>query len=266
MKIKISAEGISFKELNELIRNHLSNGAKEIELYKVNGLRYIGSGLRCKDVTIKIYGTPGNDLGFVMDGLTIDVFGNTQDGVGNTMNNGKIIIHGDARDVLGYSMRGGKIFVKGSVGYRAGIHMKEYKENFPVIIIGNSVKDYCGEYMAGGKIIVLGLSGKQLNGKYLGTGMHGGSIYLRADSTSYDKGERSHTLSNDVNVTTLVEKGRTEDELKLLRLEKKQLIEYLTEFCQHFSFSLEDIIKNNFENFIKLVPLKTRPYKELYAI
>lgn len=72
------------------------------------------------------------------------------------MNAGKILIHGSAGDAAGYAMRGGKIYVRDHAGYRAGIHMKEYKES--------SDNDYrrmrrqfSGEYQAGGILIVLGL-------------------------------------------------------------------------------------------------------------
>ena len=125
---KIDAKGMAFRELNALVRNHLSHGTAALELTGVNGQRYIGAGLQYK-VRIDIYGTPGNDLAFAMDGPEIHVFGNAQGEVGNTMNSGKVFIHGndgasgDARDVLGYGMRGGKIFVKGNVGYRAGIYI-----------------------------------------------------------------------------------------------------------------------------------------------
>ena len=46
------------------------------------------------------------------------------------MNAGKILIHGSAGDAAGYAMRGGKIYVRDHAGYRAGIHMKEYKRKF----------------------------------------------------------------------------------------------------------------------------------------
>ena len=46
------------------------------------------------------------------------------------MNEGEIIIHGLSGDATGYAMRGGRIFVEGDVGYRAGIHMKEYEEKY----------------------------------------------------------------------------------------------------------------------------------------
>ena len=47
------------------------------------------------------------------------------------MNAGKILIHGSAGDAAGYAMRGGKIYVRDHAGYRAGIHMKEYKKKVP---------------------------------------------------------------------------------------------------------------------------------------
>ena len=47
-------------------------------------------------------------------------------------------------------MRGGKIFVKDYVGYRVGIHMKEYQHKVPQIVIGETAGDFLAEYMAGG--------------------------------------------------------------------------------------------------------------------
>ena len=70
----------------------------------------------------------------------------------------KFIIHGNIGDAAGYAMRGGKIYVKGNAGYRAGIHMKAYKEKIPVMIIGGHTGSFLGEYQAGGIIIVLGLN------------------------------------------------------------------------------------------------------------
>ena len=49
---------------------------------------------------------------------------------------GLVVVNGIAGDVVGYAMRGGKILIKGDVGYRVGIHMKAYKEKFPVLVIG----------------------------------------------------------------------------------------------------------------------------------
>ncbi len=52
------------------------------------------------------------------------------------MDEGAIIVHGHAGDVLMLSSRGGKTFVRDDVGYRTGIHMKEYGEKKPVIVVG----------------------------------------------------------------------------------------------------------------------------------
>jgi len=123
--IKIDARGLSYRELNAELRGLVSNGAQRIELHNLCGQRYIGTDLH-KPVEIEIFGTLANDLGAFMDGPKIIVHGNAQDGCGNTMNSGEIISHGHAGDILGLSARGGKIFVRDDVGYRAGIHMKEY--------------------------------------------------------------------------------------------------------------------------------------------
>jgi glutamate synthase domain-containing protein 3 len=136
---------------------------------------------RLRPDTITINGVPGNDLAAFMDG---DSNGNAQDGVANTMNEGKIVISGHAGDVLGYGMRGGKLYIKGDVGYRVGIHMKGFKDKLPVIIAGGTAGDFFGEYMAGGYLILLGIGRDKdtpIAGDYVGTGMHGGVMYIRGE-------------------------------------------------------------------------------------
>ncbi|MHA1608142.1 MAG: hypothetical protein ACTSWP_11555 [Candidatus Freyarchaeota archaeon] len=185
---RIDASKLSFRELNQRIRALAMDGASEIEVVNVNGQRYIGAGLR-GNLTIKIYGTPGNDLAVFMDGPTILVYGNGQDGVCNTMNNGLVVVHGDVRDIPGYSMRGGTLLVKGNAGYRVGIHMKAYGESVPKIVIGGVGSDFLGEYMAGGVIVVLNLNDEESPvGFYTGTGMHGGAIYIRGKVRESDLG------------------------------------------------------------------------------
>ena len=100
------------------------------------------------------------------------------------MNDGAIFVHGSSGDATGYAMRGGKIYVRGNAGYRAGIHMKAYREKQPVLIIGGEAGSFLGEYQAGGIIIVLGLGsgGRAPVGRFVGTGMHGGRMLLRCDT------------------------------------------------------------------------------------
>lgn len=240
---KINAEGMHYKELNNLLRLISSNGAERIEIHNVYGQRYIGTDLET-DKQIDIYGTPGNDLGAFMNGPRIIVHGNAQDGCGNTMNDGQIVIHGQAGDITGHSMRGGKIFVRDDVGYRVGIHMKEYQRKVPTIVIGGTAGDFLAEYMAGGVVLVLGLTlaeGEQCRARFVGTGMHGGVIYERGDILELGKGT------------------------KIMKVGKRDLrvIEGLVrEFCEYFSVNYERIMKGTFH---KIVPASKRPYKNLYS-
>ena len=187
--ITIEAQGLYYKALNRQIREYLSRGEKDIVLQHILGQRYIGGGLH-SDGTITIHGTPGQDLGAFMNGTSLIVHGNAQDGVGNTMDAGKIVVHGKAGEIPAHSMRGGKVFIKGDVEYRAGIHMKQYMSKVPLLVIGGTAKDYCGEYMAGGRVIVLNLENKTGSpvGNSVGTGIHGGKIYVRGPVEDHQLG------------------------------------------------------------------------------
>ncbi|MFC2045358.1 hypothetical protein ACFLUH_01600 [Chloroflexota bacterium] len=241
----IDASGVYYRDLNAKLRKVLSDDVKRIELYNVCGQRYIGTDLD-KPVEIEIFGTPGNDLGAFMDGPRIIVHGNAQDGSGNTMNNGEIIIHGHAGDITGLSARGGKIFVREDVGYRAGIHMKEYQEKKSVLVIGGTAQDFLGEYMAGGILILLGLTlakGERHKARFIGTGMHGGIIYLRGNIEEYQ-------LGKEVGITAL-----EDSDTQILK-------QYIGEFSSHFGYEAEEILKYDF---VKLFPRWLRPYGRLYA-
>jgi glutamate synthase domain-containing protein 3 len=243
--VTIDATGIFYRELNAKLRQAVQSEAQKIELRNVCGQRYIGTDLD-KPVEIEIFGTPGNGLGAFMDGPRIIVRGNAQDGCGNTMNNGEIVIHGHAGDILGLSARGGKIFVREDVGYRAGIHMKEYQDKRPLVVIGGTAQDFLGEYMGGGILVLLGLNlkeGEQHKANFIGTGMHGGAIYLRGEVQKFQ-------LGKEVSVAELDEN----DHFILKRL--------VDEFAYHFGYAAEEILKYRFT---KLFPLYLRPYGRLYA-
>lgn len=243
--LTIDAKGIYYRDLNQKVREAVANGEREILLKNINGQYYIGDGLRGKAM-ITIEGVPGNDLAAFMDGPTIIVKNNAQDNIGNTMNSGKVIVYGDAGDVLGYGMRGGKLHIRGNVGYRVGIHMKGYKKQNPVIIAGGKAGDFFGEYMAGGVLILLGLDGdnkRPLVGDYLGTGMHGGVIFIRGD---VDK----KRCGAEVGITDL-----NEEDTKFIK-------EHLEDYCKDFNLKIEDIMKSGFK---KLTPASLRPYGNLYA-
>jgi glutamate synthase domain-containing protein 3 len=236
--MNITARDIDFKTLNEQIKS-TDNDVRVDECY---GQRFIGSGAKGKKITIN--GTPGNALGAYLDGAVIEVNGNAQDAVGDTMNAGKIVIHGNAGDALGYAMRGGAIFVKGNAGYRTGIHMKEYKDKKPVIVIGGKVGSFLGEYLAGGLIVVMGLETEDVPvGNFTGTGMHGGRIFIRTK-------KELTALPAQV----IVETANDED--------LKEIKPYIAEFAGFFNLNAEQLVK---EKFYVLKPNAKNPYKQLYT-
>jgi glutamate synthase domain-containing protein 3 len=243
--VKVNANGLHYRELNTRLRETVTNGVRTVELHNVHGQRYIGTDLD-RPVEIEIFGTPGNDLGAFMNGPRITVRGNAQDGCGNTMNEGEIIVHGRAGDILSLSARGGKIFVREDVGYRAGIHMKEYQGKQPALVIGGTAQDFLGEYMAGGILILLGLNINDSGyhrARFIGTGMHGGVIYLRGNINDYQ-------LGKEVGVAEL-----DEDDYRIIR-------RFVGEFAGHFDYDTETLLDGKFR---KLYPRWLRPYGRLYA-
>jgi glutamate synthase domain-containing protein 3 len=244
--VRIDASELHYSELNRQIRAAVAAGELSFDLVNVNGQRYIADGISAK-AEFDIHGVPGNDLGAFMDGPTLRVHANAQDGVSNTMNAGRVIIHGHAGDVLGYGMRGGDLFVRGRVGYRVGIHMKAYRENFPVLIAGGTAGDFLGEYMAGGLLVVLGLDrrpNEPIVGHWCATGMHGGSMYLRGDVAP------ERVASQFVSVHPA-----GDEDLKLLR-------PHLTRYAEAFELNTEELLG---EPFFRVAPLSHRPFGAKYA-
>ncbi len=232
----IDAREHSWQAIGDIVRNSVG----DVKIISCCGERFIGSALR--DRTITIEGVPGNALGAYMNGGTIICDQNVQDAVGDTMNDGKIIVHGSAGDALGYSMRGGKIFVKENSGYRTGIHMKQYMEKRPVIVIGGKTGSFLGEYLAGGLIIVLGIGAAGVpSGAFIGTGMHGGEIWLRS-------AEEPTQLPAQVCIE------RAED--------CSEIREYIAEYAELFDVELSELCSGVFW---KLTPNAKNPYKSHYT-
>jgi glutamate synthase domain-containing protein 3 len=242
--LTICAQELAYRELNAKVRAAVAAGEREVVLSQVNGQRYLGVGLT-EPVKLEIHGVAGNDLAAFMDGPLLEIWGNAQDGVGNTMNDGRVVIHGSAGDILGYGMRGGRILVRGDVGYRVGIHMKSFKHQIPAIVVGGRAGDFLGEYMAGGVLVVLNLgeSEGEPAGRWLGTGMHGGVIYLRGKSAP----ER---LGKEVSAVPL---GEADQEV---------LFPLLDEFAATFGLNADDLRRQPFQ---RLTPTSHRPYGNLYA-
>jgi glutamate synthase domain-containing protein 3 len=100
--------------------------------------------------------------------------------------------------------------------------------------------------MAGGVLVVLGLSlrpGERHIANFIGTGMHGGVMYIRGELDDYQLGKEVGQVPLDG------------DDHQLLK-------ELVTEFAGHFDRDAETILG---QPFTKLIPLSLRPYGRLYA-
>ena len=243
-EIVIDAVGMHYTPLNKQIRAAVAAGVKRIRLDNVLGQRFIANGVR-GDVAIEIHGVPGGDLGMFMSGPRLEVFGNAEHAPGNTMDAGEIVVHGSAGDAVGHSMRGGRIFVEGPIGYRGGIHMKQYEEKRPVLVIGEYARAFLGEYMAGGTVLVLARhGGPAVAERGLGSGIHGGEIVLRGgvDPQYLGVGAKEVPLSDD-------------DWVRVLSL--------IREFARHFGIDPAPLEKR--EEYTRVVPASARPFANKYA-
>ena len=242
--MELVAKGVYYSDLNEQIKQ-IAQTPGEIDVKEVLGHRYIGCGLT-SHTTLNVFGTLGNDSACYMDGATLQVYGNAQDGIANTMNDGKLIIHGSCGDIIGYAMRGGEMFIEGYAGYRVGIHMKEYYEKIPKIVIGSKAGDFLGEYMSGGRIVVLGLGlkkGEEAAGRYFGTGMHGGAMYIRGPVCEALMGGE------------IAKKELDEDD-------KEFLVQTVADYARYFDTDTSEI---KIDEFSKYQPKSARPYGEMYV-
>jgi glutamate synthase domain-containing protein 3 len=240
----LDANSMTFQSLNEKIRALVYDGCKELVLNNVCGQRYIGCGLGA-GINITINGVPGNDMAMFMGGTRLVVNGNVQDCVANTMDSGEIVVHGRSGDTLGHGMRGGEVYIRDCVGTRVGIHMKSYEEKKPVLVIGGYAGNFLGEYMAGGILILLGLNRgpRDIVGRFVATGMHGGTMYIRGQVDPFQLGKEVKIF--DINEKDLQILGR-----------------YVKKYCDYFGADYEKIMA---DKFIKLEPYTHRPYGKLYA-
>ncbi|MGI6105687.1 MAG: glutamate synthase [Raoultibacter sp.] len=236
--IELSLGTSHFTEANEIVREALAQ-ADTVVIREAFAQRYLGCGMS-KGKTLKIHGVPGNDMACYLDGGAIEVFGNVQDQIGNTMDDGEIIIHGRCGDAAGYGMRGGKIFIRDDCGWRVGIHMKQYGQKSPVIVIGGDAGRFLAEYMAGGVILLLGEAGE-----HLGTGMHGGVVYLK------------NRISSDHIPQGLVQEPIDDKDRSVI---EALLVEY-NELYSKDGVSVDTTA----DGFFRLRPCSSRPYEAMYA-
>jgi len=242
--VRIDAKDLHYTPLNQMLRRAVANGATEIEIDNVLGQRFIADGLKGDGVMITIYGVPGGDLGMFMSGPTLIVHGNADHAPGNTMDAGKIVIHGSAGDAVAHSMRGGRVYVRDNIGYRGGIHMKQYLEKRPILVVGGSARAFPGEYMAGGLLIVLGMSGTSpLSERGVGSGIHGGEIFVRGN------------VDDRILGVGAKQKPATDDE-------KDRIAPIVRDFADQFSLDAAPLLVSDYT---RIAPASARPFANKYT-
>lgn len=241
--VRIDAQGLHYTPLNRMIREAVAGGAIEIIIDNVMGQRFIADGLK-GNATLVINGVPGGDLGMFMSGPTCVVNGNCEHAPGNTMDEGTIVIHGSAGDAVAHSMRGGRVLVRDSIGYRGGIHMKQYDSKRPQLIIGGCARAYLGEYMAGGEILVLGTGCREtVTERGIGSGIHGGAIFVRGEVDEWYLGVGAKTAP-------------------LTNSDREDIEVMIREFSRWFGTDADALMK---EPFTKIVPSSARPFANKYT-
>lgn len=245
VSIRIDAKDLHYTLLNQKIRAAIADGVKEIVIDNVLGQRFIGDGIRGDDVTITLNGVPGGDLAMFMSGPTIIVHGNADHAPGNTMDKGRIFIHGSAGDAVAHSMRGGRVYIRDNIGYRGGIHMKQYMEKRPILIVGGAARAFLGEYMAGGLLVVLGLTGiPPVAERGIGSGIHGGEIFVRGGPVA------DHYLGLGAKQTPA-----TEDQILTI----KPIVE---DFAQVFGIDATPVLASEYT---RIAPASARPFANKYT-
>ncbi|OGW60190.1 MAG: hypothetical protein A2Y48_07725 [Nitrospirae bacterium RIFCSPLOW2_12_42_9] len=123
--------------------------------------------------------------------------------------------------------------------------MKAYMGKIPILVVGGTAGHFLGEYMAGGIIILLGLErrpGQPIAGDYLGTGMHGGTIFVRGEVDNRRVGKEVGIEKPD------------DAEYEILKRE-------ISEFARIFHINGDEILS---APFVKLYPKTHRPYGPMY--
>ena len=217
----LDAKNMGYSDINEFIKRSFRSGKESIRIDNLEGQRYLGIGLSTKQADgtrkrfkVELNGYPGNCLANLNDGVAYEVHGNVSDDLADTMHAGSVVIHGSARDVACQTLQGGHVMIRGSIGNRAGIQMREYKQAKPFLIVGETADDYLGEYMAGGVIAILNLAGSDRPvGKFVATGLVGGTIYIRGEVHATQMGLPPHSEDILAFLQTLTRDGGLSEEV-----------------------------------------------------
>eukprot|EP00516_Mucochytrium_quahogii_P006102 CAMPEP_0203754516 /NCGR_PEP_ID=MMETSP0098-20131031/8107_1 /ASSEMBLY_ACC=CAM_ASM_000208 /TAXON_ID=96639 /ORGANISM=" , Strain NY0313808BC1" /LENGTH=1547 /DNA_ID=CAMNT_0050645575 /DNA_START=283 /DNA_END=4922 /DNA_ORIENTATION=- len=166
----------SVNNLNRTVGTMLSNQVAK---------KYGAEGLPDNTIHIKLNGSAGQSLGFVLaKGITLEVEGDANDGVGKGLSGGKIIVYphqvtfdrqtdfkAEENIIVGnvalYGATSGEAFFRGIAGERFCVR------NSGGHAVVEGLGDHGCEYMTGGRVVVLGDTGRNF-----AAGMSGGIAYI----------------------------------------------------------------------------------------
>jgi glutamate synthase domain-containing protein 1/glutamate synthase domain-containing protein 3 len=172
----LDARGFPQEGPNSLARaivEACERGYHRLVVAHTRGQRFIGCGLGpgVANVTIDVYGSPGDYLASGIDGARVVVHGSGQDQLAQIMKDGTLVVHGDVGQTFGYAAKGGRAFVLGNAAGRPLINAV----GKPRVIINGTCLDYLAESF---------MAGDPLNG--------GGFIVL--NGVAFDEDGRLHDL------------------------------------------------------------------------
>ncbi|OOP72776.1 glutamate synthase [Clostridium beijerinckii] len=155
-------------KVNNLIKEKMKKGIKEITLKNVNSMHNIGAGLY-GDCEIIIEDSTGLYTCSFMEGPRVVVKGNVGWYAGDDMMSGELIIEKNTGCNVGAYINGGDIVIYGNTGSRVGYGMKGGN-----IIVCGSAGRWAGQMAMGGNLIVLGKMGDKI-----GESMYEGKIFTQ---------------------------------------------------------------------------------------
>jgi len=145
--------------------------------------RYGASGLPENTINIKLRGSAGQSLGFIlMKGITLEVEGDANDAVGKGLCGGRIVVsppksllkkgfEPEDNVIIGnvalYGATSGEAYFNGIAGERFCVR------NSGANTVVEGVGDHACEYMTGGRVVILGKTGRNF-----AAGMSGGIAYV----------------------------------------------------------------------------------------
>jgi glutamate synthase domain-containing protein 3 len=268
---------------NVLGHRYIGDGIKGKALITVNGTPGNDMAAFMDGPQIEVFGNGQDGIGNTMNSGNIIIHGDCGDILGYSMRGGEIFVKGNVGWRSGIHMKSYlEKFPVIVIGGKAGDFLGEYMAGGIIILLGLDMKKVAPannsgtgaaampvkqklskEYPAKQVASIMpdsGLMAKkpyyferfyptsdgQAAGNYIGTGMHGGAIFLKDDIEDYKLGKEVSRLPLD------------ESDLEILKT-------YISNYCNYFGFDKNKIIAKDIKDFIKLAPFSHRPYGKLYS-